>query len=68
MKVIVILLLTANLTVEELRFQTHGLDCFQLGNAWREANTTYHGARNTDPKQQGNYTDNNELLLGYYCK
>ena len=30
MKVIVILLLTANLTVQEIRLPTHGLDCGQL--------------------------------------
>jgi len=64
MKVIVILLLTTNLTVQEIKLPTHGLDCFALGNAWREANTTYQGSG----KNQGNYTKEGSLMFGYYCQ
>ena len=64
MKVIVILLLTANLTVQEVRLPTHGLDCAELGNAWREANTTHRGS---GPKQ-GNYTKKGSLMWGHYCE
>ena len=64
MKVIVILLLTANLTVQEIQLPTHGLDCFQLGNAWREANTTHRGAGS----DQGNYLPNGNLMFAYYCE
>ena len=63
MKVIVILLLTTNLTVQEVRLPTHGLDCAELGNAWREANTTHRGSRTN----QGNYTVDGSLMWGYYC-
>ena len=64
MKVIVILLLTTNLTVQEIRLPTYGLDCAAMGNAWREAHTTHHGSGTN----QGNYTMENSLMWGYYCE
>ena len=64
MKVIVILLLTTNLTVQEIRLPTHGLDCAAMGNAWREAHTTHHGSG----PDQGNYTKKGSLMWGHYCK
>ena len=64
MKVIVILLLTANLTVQEIRLPTHGLDCAAMGNAWREAHTTHRGAGS----DQGNYLPNGNLMFAYYCE
>ena len=53
--------------VEEIKFETQGLNCGEIANAWREVNTTYHGTWNTDPEQQGNYTADGKLLLGWTC-
>ena len=36
-----------------------------MAKAWREVNTTYHGSRNMDPKQQGNYTRDGRLMIGW---
>ena len=67
MKYVIILLLSVS-GVEEIKFETQGLSCGELANAWREVNTTYHGARNMDPKQQGNYTPDGKLMIGWICK
>ena len=42
--------------VERIELQTREPNCGEIAKAWREVNTTYHDSRNTDPKQQGNYT------------
>ena len=67
MKYVIILLLSVS-GVEEIKFETQGLSCGELANAWREGNTTYHGTWNTDPKQQGNYTHDGKLMIGHYCR
>ena len=67
MKYVIILLLSIS-GVEEIELKTQGLDCGELAKAWREVNTTYHDSRNTDPKQQGNYTQDGKLMIGYICK
>jgi len=67
MKEYVIILLLSFTGVEKIELKTNGLSCGELANAWREVNTTYHGSRNTDPKQQGNYTPDGKLMIGYIC-
>ena len=67
MKYVIILLLGMS-GVEEIKFETQGLNCGEIANAWREVNTTYHGTWNTDPEQQGNYTPEGKLMIGYLCK
>ncbi len=44
------------------------LTCSEQGEEWRVTNTEYHGSRNTDPVQQGNYTKEGKLMIGHYCK
>ena len=68
MKYIVVILLLSTSGVERIELKTSGLDCGEIANAWREVNTTYHDSRNTDPKQQGNYTHEGKLMIGYICK
>jgi len=67
MKYVIILLLSVS-GVEEIKFETHGLDCGEMAKAWREVNTTYHGSRNMDPKLQGNYTHDGKLMIGHICE
>ena len=59
----VIILLLSTTGLEEIKLTTYNLDCAALGNAWREANTTYQGSG----IQQGNYTSRGKLMVGYYC-
>ena len=61
MKYIIILLLTVS-GVEEIKFETHGLDCGEIAKVWREVNTTYYDAPN-----QGNFTPDGKLMIGYIC-
>ena len=67
MKYVIILLLSIS-GVEEIELKTQGLDCGELAKAWREVNTTYHDSRNMDPKQQGNYTRDGRLMIGWICE
>ena len=67
MKYAIILLLSIN-GLEEIELKTQGLNCGEIAKAWREVNTTYHGSRNNDPKEQGNYTHDGKLMVGYFCK
>ena len=62
MKYIIILLLSVS-GVEEIKFETHGLDCGEMAKAWREVNTTYYEGPN-----QGNYTPDGKLMFGYMCQ
>ena len=66
MKYVIILLLSVS-GIEKIELKTNGLNCGELANAWREVNTTYYGSRNEDAKQQGNYTKDGKLLVGYIC-
>jgi|TARA_R110002020_G_scaffold58980_1_gene161314 hypothetical protein len=63
LKYVIILLLSVS-GVEEIKFETHGLDCGELAKAWREVNTTYHGTK----ADQGNYTSDGKLMMGYLCE
>ena len=67
MKYVIILLLSTT-GVEEIKLKSNGLNCGEIADAWREVNTTYHGSRNMDPKQQGNYTSDGKLMIGWICK
>ena len=67
MKYVLILLLSVT-GVEEIKFETHGLDCGEMAKAWREVNTTYYSSRSGDPKLQGNYTPAGKLMIGYNCE
>ena len=58
-----IILLLSTTGVEELKLKTSGLNCGEIANAWREVNTTYYDAPN-----QGNFTSDGKLMIGYICK
>jgi len=62
MKWVVILLLSTT-GVEEIKIKTSGLNCGKIANAWREVNTTYY-----DTPNQGNYTPDGKLMIGYLCQ
>ena len=61
MKYVIILLLSVN-GVQEIKFETHGLSCGELAKAWREVNTRYREGPN-----QGNFTRDGKLMIGYIC-
>ena len=67
MKYIVVILLLSTSGVERIELKTNEPNCQEIAKAWREVNTTYHGSRNMDPKQQGNYTRDGRLMIGYIC-
>ena len=67
MKFVIILLLSTT-GVEEIKLKTNDLNCGEIAKAWREVNTQYYDSRNTDPKQQGNYTPDGRLMIGYICE
>ena len=62
MKYSIIFLLSVS-GVEEIKFETHGLNCGEIADAWREVNTTYR-----DGKNQGNFTPDGKLMIGHICK
>ena len=62
MKYVIILLLSVS-GVEEIKFETHGLNCGELAKAWREVNTRYQGPG----PEQGNFTSDGKLMIGYIC-
>jgi len=68
MKYIVVILLLSTSGVERIELKTNEPNCGEIAKAWREVNTTYHGSRNMDPKQQGNYTRDGKLMIGYICQ
>jgi len=68
MKSVVVILLLSVSGIEKIELKTNGLNCENIASAWREVNTTYHESRSTDPKQQGNYTSDGKLMMGYVCE
>jgi len=60
-KYVIILLLSVS-GVERIELKTNGLNCGEIADAWMEVNTTYR-----DGKNQGNYTKDGKLLIGYTC-
>ena len=63
MKYIVIILLLNTSGLERIELNTNGLRCGEIAKAWREVNTTYY-----DGPNQGNFTDDGKLMIGYICK
>ena len=59
----VIILLLSTMGVEEVKLKTSGLNCGEIANAGREVNTTYYDAPN-----QGNFTSDGKLMIGYICE
>jgi len=72
MKTIVVILLLTTSGIERYEIKTSGLDCGQIAEKWREINTKYYESRNMDPnspkEQQGNYTRDGKLMIGYLCE
>ena len=62
MKYVIILLLSTT-GVEEIKFNSKGLNCGDLAQAWREVNTRYY-----DGPNQGNFTHEGKLMIGYMCE
>ena len=63
MKSAVIILLLSISGVEKIELKTNGLNCGEIAKAWREVNTTYHGSGSN----QGNFTRDGKLMVGYIC-
>jgi hypothetical protein len=63
MKEYAIILLLSVSGVEEIKFETHGLNCGEIANAWREVNTKYY-----DGPNQGNFTHEGKLMIGHICE
>ena len=63
MKSAVIILLLSVSGVEKIELKTNGLNCGEIAKAWREVNTTYQEGKN-----QGNYTHEGKLMVGYICE
>ena len=61
-KYVIILLLSVS-GIEKIELKTNGLSCGELANAWREVNTRYY-----DGPDQGNFTPEGKLMIGYYCE
>jgi hypothetical protein len=62
MKYIVIILLLSTSGVERIKLKTLEPNCGEIAKAWREVNTTYY-----DGPNQGNYTLDGKLMIGYIC-
>ncbi len=63
MKEYAIILLLSVSGVEEIKFETHGLNCGEIANGWREVNTRYY-----DGPNQGNFTPEGKLMIGHICE
>jgi hypothetical protein len=63
MKFVIILLLSTT-GVEEIKIKTSNLNCEDIANMWREVNTAYRGPG----PNQGNFTHNGKLMIGYICE
>ena len=64
MKYVVIILLLSTSGVERIEIKTNEPNCGEIAKAWREVNTVYRGAKS----DQGNYTPDGRLMIGYICK
>ena len=67
MKYVIIFLLSVS-GVEEIKFETHGLDCGEMAKAWMEVNTTYHGPEEKGKDQGWVLNDSNIEVAGWYCR
>jgi len=59
----VIIFLLSTTGLEEVKLKTNGLNCGEIATAWMDVNTQYQGTG----KDQGNYTKEGHLMVGYYC-
>ena len=62
MKFVIILLLSTT-GLEKIELKTSGLNCGEIAKAWREVNTRYYEGPN-----QGNFTHDGKLMIGYVCQ
>ena len=62
MKYIVIILLLSTNGIERIELKTNEPNCGEIATAWREVNTTYREGPN-----QGNFTRDGRLMIGYIC-
>ena len=63
MKYIVIILLLGTNGLERIELKTGEPNCGEIAKAWREVNTTYY-----DGPNQGNFTNDGKLMIGYICE
>ena len=59
----VIILLLSTTGVEEIKLGIKGSSCETIAESWREINTTYY-----DGPNQGNFTNDGRLMIGYRCQ
>ena len=59
----VIILLLSTTGVEEIKLGIKGSSCETIAESWREINTTYY-----DGPNQGNFTNDGRLMIGYICE
>ena len=59
----VIIFLLSTTGLEEVKLKTNGLNCGEIATAWMDVNTQYQGTG----KDQGNYTREGHLMIGYHC-
>ena len=62
MKYIVVILLLSTSGVERIELKTNEPNCGEIAKAWREVNTSYYEGPN-----QGNFTPDGRLMIGYIC-
>jgi hypothetical protein len=60
-KYVIIFLLSVS-GIEEIKLKTHGQNCGEIADAWMEVNTRYY-----DGSNQGNFTPDGKLMIGYIC-
>ena len=63
MKYVVVILLLSTSGVERIELKTSESNCGEIAKAWREVSTTYHGPG----PDQGNFTHDGKLMIGYIC-
>ena len=59
----VIILLLSTTGVQEIKLGIKGSSCETIAESWREINTTYY-----DGPNQGNFTNDGRLMIGYICQ
>ena len=59
----VIILLLSTTGVEEIKLNIKRSSCETIAESWREVNTIYY-----DGPNQGNFTNDGKLMMGYICK
>tara|TARA_R100001594_G_C3856763_1_gene219869 strand:- start:55 stop:258 length:204 start_codon:yes stop_codon:yes gene_type:complete len=67
MKYVIILLLSVS-GIEETKLKINGLNCGEVAMAWTDVNTVYYPMIEGDATQQGNYTPDGKLLIGWICE